>query len=73
MHRFIGRDRELRTLRNAIDEVREAVGAAQPGQRVLMRGRRRVGKSTLAEEFLRQAAVPHPRKGSVDQLARMSR
>jgi AAA+ ATPase superfamily predicted ATPase len=59
MHRFIGRDRELRTLRNAIDEVREAVGAAQPGQCVLMRGRRRVGKSTLVEEFLRQAAVPH--------------
>jgi AAA+ ATPase superfamily predicted ATPase len=59
MHRFIGRDRELRTLRHAIDEVREAVGAAQPGQCVLMRGRRRVGKSTLVEEFLRQAAVPH--------------
>lgn len=24
-----------------------------------MRGRRRVGKSTLVEELLRQAAVPH--------------
>jgi uncharacterized protein len=59
MHRFIGRDRELRTLRNALDEVREAVGAARPGQCVLMRGRRRVGKSTLVEEFLRQAAAPH--------------
>ncbi|WP_406285063.1 ATP-binding protein [Embleya sp. NBC_00896] len=59
MHRFIGRGRELRTLRNALDEVREAVGAARPGQCVLMRGRRRVGKSTLVEEFLRQAAVPH--------------
>ena len=59
MHRFIGRDRELRTLRNALDEVRETVGAAQPGQCLLMRGRRRVGKSTLVEEFLGHAAVPH--------------
>ncbi|MCZ4123917.1 ATP-binding protein [Streptomyces sp. H39-S7] len=59
MHRFIGRDRELRTLRNALAEVGEAGGAAQPGQCVLMRGRRRVGKSTLVEEFLRQTEVPH--------------
>ncbi|MGC0422577.1 ATP-binding protein [Embleya sp. AB8] len=59
MYRFIGRDRELRTLRNTLDEVRDAVGAPRPGQCVLMRGRRRVGKSTLVEEFLRQAAVPH--------------
>ncbi|WP_406300318.1 ATP-binding protein [Embleya sp. NBC_00888] len=59
MHRFIGRKRELRTLRDTLEEVREAVGSARPGQCVLMRGRRRVGKSTLVEEFLRQAAVPH--------------
>ncbi|MGW6454647.1 ATP-binding protein [Streptomyces sp. NPDC055078] len=59
MYRFIGRDRELRTLRDALDEVRGAVGATRPGQCVLMRGRRRVGKSTLVEEFLQQAAVPH--------------
>lgn len=59
MHRFIGRDRELRTLRNALAEVGEAIGADQPGQCVLMRGRRRVGKSTLVEEFLRQMEVPH--------------
>ncbi|MFI6580130.1 ATP-binding protein [Embleya sp. NPDC050493] len=59
MLRFIGRKRELHTLRNTLDEVRSAVGAARPGQCVLMRGRRRVGKSTLVEEFLRQAAVPY--------------
>ncbi|MFI1578318.1 ATP-binding protein [Embleya sp. NPDC020630] len=59
MHRFIGRDRELRTLRNTLDEVRGAVGTPRPGQCVLMRGRRRVGKSTLVEEFLRRAEVPH--------------
>src|SRR5437879_3244838 len=57
--RFIGRDRELRTLHSTLDEVRAAVGAAQPGRCVLMRGRRRVGKSTLVEEFLGRAAVPH--------------
>ncbi|WP_329572357.1 ATP-binding protein [Kitasatospora sp. NBC_01266] len=60
MHRFIGRDRELRALRSTLDEVRRAGGqAAQPGQCVLVRGRRRVGKSTLVEEFLRSAAIPH--------------
>ncbi|HEY3481838.1 MAG TPA: AAA family ATPase, partial [Streptomyces sp.] len=58
MHRFIGRDQELRTLRGALAEVRAAVGAPQPGQCVLIRGRRRVGKSTLVEEFLRRAGVP---------------
>ena len=58
MQRFIGRDRELRTLRAALGEVRGAMGDTQPGQCVLMRGRRRVGKSTLGEEFLRQEAVP---------------
>ncbi|WP_280715784.1 DUF234 domain-containing protein [Kitasatospora sp. MAP5-34] len=59
MHRFIGRGRELRILDHALDEVREAgADAAQPGQCLLMRGRRRVGKSTLVEEFLRRAEVP---------------
>jgi AAA+ ATPase superfamily predicted ATPase len=59
MHRFIGRDRELRALTGALEAVGSAAGsAAQPGQCLLMRGRRRVGKSTLVEEFLRQAEVP---------------
>lgn len=58
MHRFIGRDQELRTLQGALAEVRAGVGGPQPGQCVLIRGRRRVGKSTLVEEFLRQAEVP---------------
>ncbi|WP_062204350.1 DUF234 domain-containing protein [Streptomyces sp. NBRC 109706] len=59
MHRFIGRDHELRTLRRTLDEVRAGAGAAQPGRCLLMRGRRRVGKSTLVEEFLARAGVPH--------------
>ncbi|UED86299.1 ATP-binding protein [Streptomyces profundus] len=59
MHRFIGRDQELRTLRRTLDEVSAEAGSAQPGQCLLIRGRRRVGKSTLVEEFLARAAVPH--------------
>lgn len=59
MRRFIGRDRELRVLNAAFDEVREAAGSAKPGHCILMRGRRRVGKSSLVEEFLRRAEVPY--------------
>ncbi|MFI9580975.1 ATP-binding protein [Streptomyces sp. NPDC052236] len=58
MRRFIGRDRELRVLRAAFEEVRDAAGSAKPGQCILMRGRRRVGKSSLVEEFLRRAEAP---------------
>jgi AAA+ ATPase superfamily predicted ATPase len=42
-----------------LDGVREAAGSAKPGRCILMRGRRRVGKSSLVEEFLRRAEVPH--------------
>jgi AAA+ ATPase superfamily predicted ATPase len=59
MHRFVGRERELRALREVLDRVREAAGSAAPGECILMRGRRRVGKSSLVEEFLRRAEVPH--------------
>jgi AAA+ ATPase superfamily predicted ATPase len=59
MHPFVGRDRELGTLRGALDEVRAGVGASKPGQCLLIRGRRRVGKSSLVEEFLRRAEVPY--------------
>ncbi|MDX6240601.1 MAG: uncharacterized protein QOG10_5421, partial [Kribbellaceae bacterium] len=59
MDRFIGRDRELRVLQEALTGVRAAKSAVQPGQCILIRGRRRVGKSSLVEEFLRQADVPY--------------
>ncbi|MDF6043452.1 ATP-binding protein [Streptomyces sp. JH14] len=59
MRRFIGRDRELNVLRNAFREVGEAAGSANPGQCILMRGRRRVGKSSLVEEFLRRTEAPN--------------
>ncbi|MFE7710093.1 ATP-binding protein [Streptomyces sp. NPDC057486] len=59
MHRFIGRDREMRILGRTLDEVRAAAGSAKPGQCTLLRGRRRVGKSSLVEEFLQRAGVPY--------------
>ncbi|GAA3483584.1 ATP-binding protein [Streptomyces yanii] len=59
MHRFIGRARELRILERTLDEVRAAAGSAKPGQCTLLRGRRRVGKSSLVEEFLQRAGVPY--------------
>lgn len=58
MQRFIGRERELRALRETLGAVRQAIGSPKPGQCILMRGRRRVGKSSLVEEFLRRTRVP---------------
>ncbi|MFI0937697.1 ATP-binding protein [Streptomyces sp. NPDC021020] len=60
MRRFIGRERELKVLGGALEAVRDAAGgeAPQPGRCVLIRGRRRVGKSSLVEEFLRRTGVP---------------
>ncbi|MGW1667392.1 ATP-binding protein [Streptomyces sp. NPDC002324] len=59
MQRFIGRDQELNVLHSVFRAVGEAVGSAKPGQCVLMRGRRRVGKSSLVEEFLRRTGAPN--------------
>ncbi len=59
MRRFIGRDRELHMLGSALRSVQDAVSSAKPGQCILMRGRRRVGKSSLVEEFLRRTEVPN--------------
>lgn len=56
---FVGRQRELALL----DELLEAVGTGgrigRPGRAVLIRGRRRVGKSRLVEEFALRSGVPH--------------
>ncbi|MFG1711138.1 ATP-binding protein [Nonomuraea sp. M3C6] len=55
MDGFIGRDRELATLGRYFTRV----GAGdRPGRAILMRGRRRVGKSRLAEEFIHRSGVP---------------
>ncbi|MDX6214364.1 MAG: uncharacterized protein QOF82_3451, partial [Frankiales bacterium] len=55
---FIGRDRQLGQLQQLFAGV-GAPGADSPGKAVLVRGRRRVGKSRLVEVFLERADVPH--------------
>lgn len=60
MSGFIGRDDQLRTLGRLLDRVTSgAADADRSGRAVLIRGRRRVGKSRLVEEFIARAGVPH--------------
>ncbi|GAA3243024.1 ATP-binding protein [Nonomuraea helvata] len=58
MEPFIGRRRELTVLRRALEKTARQ-RFDRPGRALLIRGRRRVGKSRLAEEFIRQAQLPH--------------
>lgn len=53
---FIGRNRELRSLQRQLERVRSPQGDAR-GRCVLVRGRRRVGKSRLVEQFCTGADV----------------
>jgi uncharacterized protein len=55
---FVGRDRELATLNRMLERAVAGGRAGRPGRAVLMRGRRRVGKSRLVEEFVDRAGVP---------------
>jgi AAA+ ATPase superfamily predicted ATPase len=59
MAEFIGRERELATLDRMLRRAAAGGRAGRPGRAVLMRGRRRVGKSRLAEEFVERAGVPY--------------
>ncbi len=59
MVEFVGRRRELATLGRALDEVRAAAGSSHPGRCLVLRGRRRIGKSALVEEFVRRSRVPY--------------
>src|SRR5215470_3511324 len=56
---FIGRQRELALLDQALSRVKAGGRAGRPGRALLIRGRRRVGKSRLVEEFVERAGVPH--------------
>lgn len=59
---FIGRTRELGFLERALRSVRDSRDSGdggKPGRCVLIRGRRRVGKSSLVEEFLHRSDTPH--------------
>ncbi|MFC0439084.1 ATP-binding protein [Kutzneria buriramensis] len=58
MDGFVGRDRELELLGRMLTRTAEGGRAGRPGRAVLMRGRRRVGKSRLAEEFIERSGVP---------------
>jgi len=53
---FIGRQRELDLLRRELDLVGR--GGRRPGRCLVLRGRRRVGKSRLLEEFTERSGVP---------------
>jgi len=57
--RFIGRTQELGLLSRLLTRVAEGGRAGRPGRAILIRGRRRVGKSRLVEEFVDQSHVPY--------------
>jgi AAA+ ATPase superfamily predicted ATPase len=56
---FIGRQRELALLGRTLERATKGGRAGRPGRAMLVRGRRRVGKSRLAEEFVERAGVPY--------------
>ncbi|MEU1984023.1 ATP-binding protein [Nocardia sp. NPDC019395] len=56
---FIGRQHELDTLTTALAGVRAEMGTARPGRCLVLRGRRRIGKSALVEEFVDRNRVPN--------------
>lgn len=55
---FVGREQQLAQLDALLQRVRTDPDD-KPGKALLIRGRRRVGKSRLVEEFLQRAVVPH--------------
>ena len=57
MSGFVGRSRELRSLQNELERVLAASDGVI-GRCILVRGRRRVGKSRLLEEFCARAGIP---------------
>jgi len=55
---FIGRQAQLQRLDALLSRV-TADESTKPGRAVLIRGRRRVGKSRLVEEFVERAGLPY--------------
>ena len=58
MARFVGRSRELAMLSAELERTSASPGDARPGRCLLVRGRRRVGKSRLIETFVDRARAP---------------
>lgn len=58
MTEFVGRHRELELLDRELGQVMAGLGGERPGRCVLLRGRRRVGKSRLVELFAERSGVP---------------
>jgi uncharacterized protein len=59
MDAFVGRHHELAALRRLMARVEAGGRAGRPGRAILMRGRRRVGKSRLVEEFVDRLGAPY--------------
>ncbi|WP_233576326.1 ATP-binding protein [Saccharopolyspora rhizosphaerae] len=75
---FVGRREELATLERELQRVASGVGGERPGRCVMLRGRRRVGKSRLVERFAERSGVPflfYAATGApnADELARLAR
>jgi uncharacterized protein len=58
MSEFVGRLSELQLLNKEFTRVRQAARSGEPGRCLLMRGRRRVGKSRLIERFVESVGMP---------------
>jgi AAA+ ATPase superfamily predicted ATPase len=56
---FVGRARELKLLTDLAATVSSTSRTGRPGKALLIRGRRRVGKSRLIEEFVERSELPH--------------
>jgi uncharacterized protein len=55
---FIGRQRELAALDRMLKRAEGGGRGGRPGRAMLIRGRRRVGKSRLVEEFIERSGLP---------------
>ncbi len=55
---FVGRQEQLASLERLLKRVRSEAGGERSGRCVLVRGRRRVGKSRLVETFAERSGLP---------------
>ena len=58
MNSFVGRKRELEVLDREFAKVAAGATTERPGRCVMLRGRRRVGKSRLVERFAERSGAP---------------